>query len=29
MYTGQIFSRDGTLAAGLAQESLFRAGPAR
>ncbi len=27
MYTGQIFSRDGKLAAGLAQESLFRAGP--
>jgi acyl-CoA thioesterase II len=29
MYTGQIFSRDGTLAAGLAQESLFRPGPRR
>ena len=24
MYTGRIFSRDGTLAAGIAQESLFR-----
>jgi len=29
MYTGQIFARDGTLAAGLAQESLFRPSPAR
>lgn len=29
MYTGQIFSRDGTLAAGLAQESIFRPGPQR
>lgn len=27
MYTGRIFSRDGTLAAGIAQESLFRPGP--
>jgi acyl-CoA thioesterase-2 len=27
MYTGRIFSRDGTLAAGIAQETLFR--PAR
>lgn len=26
MYTGRIFSRDGTLAAGIAQESLFRPG---
>jgi acyl-CoA thioesterase-2 len=25
-YTGRIFSRDGRLAAGLAQESLFRPG---
>jgi acyl-CoA thioesterase-2 len=29
MYTGQIFSRDGRLAAGIAQESLFRPGPPR
>jgi acyl-CoA thioesterase II len=29
MYTGQIFSRDGRLAAGIAQESLFRPGPRR
>jgi acyl-CoA thioesterase II len=29
MYTGQIFARDGTLAAGIAQESLFRPGPSR
>jgi acyl-CoA thioesterase-2 len=29
MYTGRIFGRDGTLAAGIAQESLFRPGPAR
>jgi acyl-CoA thioesterase II len=29
MYTGQIFARDGTLAAGIAQESLFRPGPPR
>ena len=26
MYTGRIFSRDGTLAAGIAQETLFRPG---
>jgi len=26
MYTGRIFGRDGTLAAGIAQESLFRPG---
>src|SRR5215469_12304743 len=29
MYTGRIFSKDGTLAAGIAQESLFRPGPPR
>jgi acyl-CoA thioesterase-2 len=29
MYTGRIFSRDGVLAAGIAQESLFRPGPPR
>jgi acyl-CoA thioesterase II len=29
MYTGRIFSRDGVLAAGLAQETLFRPGVAR
>lgn len=29
MYTGRIFSRDGTLAAGIAQESLFRLGTRR
>lgn len=29
MYTGRIFSRDGRLAAGLAQESLFRPGARR
>ncbi|HEY3903501.1 MAG TPA: acyl-CoA thioesterase domain-containing protein [Streptosporangiaceae bacterium] len=29
MYTGRIFSRDGTLAAGIAQESLFRPGSRR
>ena len=29
MYTGRIFSRDGTLAAGIAQESLFRPGRRR
>jgi hypothetical protein len=29
MYTGRIFSRDGTLAAGIAQETLFRPGIAR
>jgi acyl-CoA thioesterase II len=29
MYTGRIFTRDGTLAAGIAQESLFRPGPPR
>jgi acyl-CoA thioesterase II len=29
MYTGRIFGRDGTLAAGIAQESLFRPGPPR
>jgi acyl-CoA thioesterase II len=29
MYTGRIFSRGGTLAAGIAQESLFRPGGAR
>ncbi len=29
MYTGRIFSRDGTLAAGIAQESLFRPGTRR
>jgi len=29
MYTGRIFSRDGRLAAGLAQESLFRPGTRR
>ena len=29
MYTGRIFSRGGVLAAGIAQESLFRPGPAR
>jgi acyl-CoA thioesterase-2 len=28
-YTGRIFSRDGTLAAGIAQETLFRPGVAR
>jgi acyl-CoA thioesterase II len=28
-YTGRIFSRDGRLAAGLAQESLFRPGTHR
>ena len=27
MYTGRIFGRDGMLAAGIAQESLFRARP--
>ncbi len=27
MYTGRIFSRDGTLAAGLAQESVWRTAP--
>jgi acyl-CoA thioesterase II len=27
MYTGQIFGRDGALAAGIAQESLFRPAP--
>jgi acyl-CoA thioesterase len=26
MYTGRIFGRDGSLAAGIAQESLFRPG---
>jgi acyl-CoA thioesterase-2 len=29
MYTGRIFSRDGVLAAGIAQETLFRPGTAR
>ena len=29
MYTGRIFSRDGTLAAGIAQETLFRPSVAR
>lgn len=29
MYTGRIFSRDGALAAGIAQESLFRPGTRR
>ena len=29
MYTGRIFSRDGRLAAGIAQESLFRPGTRR
>jgi acyl-CoA thioesterase II len=29
MYTGRIFSRDGVLAAGLAQETLFRPGVAQ
>jgi acyl-CoA thioesterase II len=29
MYSGRIFCRDGTLAAGIAQESLFRPGPPR
>src|SRR5215469_11416272 len=29
MYTGRIFSRDGVLAAGIAQETLFRPGVAR
>jgi len=29
MYTGRIFSRNGTLAAGIAQETLFRPGIAR
>ena len=29
MYTGRIFGRDGTLAAGIAQESLFRPGRRR
>jgi acyl-CoA thioesterase len=29
MYTGRIFSRDGTLAAGIAQETLFRPAVAR
>jgi acyl-CoA thioesterase II len=29
MYTGQIFARDGRLAAGIAQESLFRPSPPR
>src|SRR5271165_735877 len=29
MYTGRIFSRDGRLAAGIAQETLFRPGIAR
>jgi acyl-CoA thioesterase II len=29
MYTGRIFGRDGTLAAGIAQESLFRPAPPR
>ncbi len=29
MYTGRIFSRDGALAAGIAQESLFRLGTRR
>jgi len=29
MYTGRIYSRDGVLAAGLAQETLFRPGVAR
>jgi len=29
MYTGQIFASDGTLAAGIAQESLFRPRPPR
>jgi acyl-CoA thioesterase II len=29
MYTGRIFSQDGTLAAGIAQESLFRPGTGR
>lgn len=29
MYTGRIFSRDGVLAAGIAQETLFRPGIAR
>jgi len=29
VYTGRIFSKDGTLAAGIAQESLFRPGPPR
>jgi acyl-CoA thioesterase II len=29
MYTGRIFARDGTLAAGIAQESLYRPGPPR
>src|SRR5262245_34701193 len=28
-YTGRIFSRDGTLVAGIAQESLFRSGTRR
>jgi acyl-CoA thioesterase len=29
MYRGRIFSRDGQLAAGIAQESLFRPATAR
>jgi acyl-CoA thioesterase II len=29
VYTGRIFTRDGTLAAGLMQETLFRPGPPR
>jgi acyl-CoA thioesterase len=29
MYTGRIFSRDGSLAVGIAQESLFRPGNRR
>ena len=29
MYTGRIFAADGTLAAGIAQESLFRPGSRR
>jgi acyl-CoA thioesterase-2 len=28
-YTGRIFSRDGTLCAGIAQETLFRSATAR
>jgi acyl-CoA thioesterase II len=29
MYTGRMFGKDGTLAAGIAQESLFRPGSRR
>jgi len=29
MYTGRIFARDGSLVAGIAQESLFRPGTRR